>query len=698
MKKFKLVHILLISFAVFLVALLISSTGALESLELKTVDWRFSFRGPISVEDSPIIILTIDDESYNGLPDRWPWPRSYYARVIENLNKAGAAVIGLDVILDVPDSQNPENDSMLASSIMEYDNVVLTGKIEHSGGRHYTAHSYVVEPMPLLMESSDSSWGLGSIQIDEDGFYRRYTIAQEHREKLLPSFALAVLKKYNYYGDEETLNETNTGYQYGDYNIVTYDESSILINFAGPEGTFPSYSFISVIDDSTFFLGEEDLDYFEDLLLEGVFQDKIILIGSTVAELHDNFPTPFLGFKGQPKEMPGVEIHANAINTILNNLYISQPNYFLYLLIVLLLVFLVQFLSLRFSTVLSSILTVVIILLYIGTQFFLFNKFFLVIGMVLPTIAIFLSYVSNNIYQYILTQKEKQMIMGAFERYVPEKVVRELLDHPEKLTLGGEERYMSVLFSDIADFTSISETMTPPELVHLINEYLTEMTDVILDHDGIIDKYVGDAIMAEFGAPVFYEEHALNACLAALHMQSQLAELSKKLEKENKPVLKSRIGINTGNMVVGNMGSNKVFNYTVMGDEVNLASRLEGANKIFGTYIMISENTYNAVKDKLDTRPLDMIRVKGKEKPVKVFELMGRKSSDGYFKDSLATYINGIRYYHDRRWDQALECFKYCLKLYPEDGPTKLYLRRIFEYSKNPPPPDWDGVFKMTSK
>ena len=460
-----------------------------------------------------------------------------------------------------------------------------------------------------------------------------------------------------------------------------------------------SRTFESVIDDTTFDLGvDNDLDYFEDLLMEEVFKGKIVLIGSTVAEFHDNFPTPFLSYKGQPKEMPGVEIHANAINTILNGLYLKQPNYILYLFMVLALVFLVQFLSLRFSTVLSSILTALIIILYIAAQFFIFIKFSLVIGIVLPVIAVFLSYVSNNIYQYVLTQKEKQMIMGAFERYVPQKVVKELLDHPEKLTLGGEERLMTVMFSDIADFTAISETMSPRELVHLINEYLTEMTEVILDHDGIIDKYIGDAIMAEFGAPVHYEGHALNACLAALHMQSKLTELSKKLEKEKRPVIRSRVGINTGNMVVGNMGSNKVFNYTVMGDEVNLASRLEGANKIFGTYIMISENTYNAVKDSLDARPLDMIRVKGKEKPVNVFELLGRKTGDGYFRDSLATYINGIRYYHDRRWEQAAECFQYCLKLHPEDGPSKLYLRRVHEYSKNPPPPDWDGVFKMVTK
>lgn len=696
MKKFNLAHLVLIALAVFLFSWLISSIKALESLELKTIDWRFSFRGPLPVEDSPIVIVTIDDQSFDVLPERWPWPRSYYAHVIENLNRAGAKVIGLDVILDKADENNPASDSMLAKTIRNAGNVVLTGKIEQSS--QLRTYFFTVKPIPLFMEASDSSWGLGSIQIDEDGFYRRYIIARAHRDKYLPSFALAILDNYEDYGADVILRATDGGFQYGDFNISTYDESTMLINFSGPEGTFPAYSFESVIDDTSFFLGEDDdLDYFEELLSEGIFEDKIVLIGSTVAELHDNFPTPFLGYGDQPKEMPGVEIHANAINTILNSDYLQQPNYFLYLFIVLLLVMLVQFLSLRFSTALSTILTVVVVMLYIAAQFYLFSKFSLVMGMVFPAMAIFLSYVSNNIYQYVQTQKEKQMIMGAFARYVPEKVVKELLAHPEKLALGGEERFMTVLFSDIASFTSISETMTPSELVQLINEYLTEMTDVVLDHNGIIDKYEGDAIMAEFGAPVYFEDHALKACNAALHMQDRLKKLSKKLEKENRPILKSRIGINTGNMIVGNMGSNKVFDYTVLGDEVNLASRLEGANKIFGTYIMISESTHQIVKDHLVTRTLDMIRVKGKQKPVRVFELIGRKE-DGYLGDMLSTYENGIRYYRDRKWDQAVECFKYCLKRHQDDGPTRLYLRRIYEYMKNPPPPDWDGVFTMKTK
>jgi len=279
-------------------------------------------------------------------------------------------------------------------------------------------------------------------------------------------------------------------------------------------------------------------------------------------------------------------------------------------------------------------------------------------------------------------------------------VVHELLSHPEKLTLGGEERFLTVLFSDVASFTSISEKLTPRQLVTLINDYLSNMTEIILKHDGIIDKYEGDAIMAEFGAPVYFEDHAIKACAAALEMQKRLAKLNKKWAKENVPELHARVGINSGNMIVGNMGSHQVFDYTVMGDEVNLASRLEGANKVFNTRIMISESTYNLVKDHFVTRPLDLIRVKGKQKPVKVYELIAHKNEalPYKFKEILPVYLNGISYYNTRQWDRAIECFQYCLKLVPNDGPSREYLQRVQAYKETPPPPDWDGVYTLTSK
>ena len=700
MNRNKVLASIILSLVVFIIAFLLRYTiPAFETLELKSIDWRFAFRGVSPVDDVPIVLVTIDDYSFEVLPERWPWPRSYYARVVENLNRAGAKVIGVDVIFDVPDKRGGRSDAIFAEAIRSAGNVVLAGKLEQST-RLRTYH-FLVEPIPLLKEASQNSVGLVSIEVDPDGIYRRYPVAQPHKDSLLSSFGIELLRKYEGYDRNVPITPEDDGLAFGDFHIPLYHKSTMLIDFAGPRGTFPQYSFASVIDDDRFDLGDNDLDYFnEHLLPDEIFKDKIVLIGSTVAELHDNFPTPFLEYEQTTQEMPGVEIHANALRTILKDLFFHTPSMFLLMFIVLLLVVLVHLVSLRLSTVSSVVLTVALIVLYNLTQFLLFSKLHIVMDIVFPTLGIFFAFVSTNLYQFVQIQREKKKILGAFQQYVPEKVIKELLEHPEKLTLGGEERVMTVLFTDVANFTTISESLSPRDLVMLINEYLSEMTDIILKYDGIIDKYEGDAIMAEFGAPVYYEEHAQMACYAALEMQKRLKELSRKWRREGRPVLTCRAGINTGNMIVGNMGSKKVFDYTVLGDEVNLASRLEGANKAYGTRTMISHSTYNLVKESFITRPLDLIRVKGKHKPVQVYELIARKGDNigEEITNILPIFNTGINYYQTRNWEKAGECFRYCLKLRPDDGPSKLYLKRVLQYSKMPPPENWDGVFEMRSK
>ncbi len=292
------------------------------------------------------------------------------------------------------------------------------------------------------------------------------------------------------------------------------------------------------------------------------------------------------------------------------------------------------------------------------------------------------------------------MIHGAFAHYVPEEVVAQILEDPDKLSLGGEQCVVSVLFSDVAGFTSISEKLSPAELVHLLNEYLTEMTNIVLENQGIIDKYEGDAIMAEFGVPVPYGNHPYMACKTALEMQRKLQQMREQWKKENKPPLTARVGINTGEVIVGNMGSQNVFDYTVMGDHVNLGSRLEGANKFYGTDIMISEFTYKFVKDDFYTRPLDLIRVKGKKKPIKVYELIAFKEDklvDNYLQ-MLSFYNQGLKSYQAREWDAAIDSFEYCIKLVPQDMPSEEYRKRCIDYKFNQPPEDWDGVTDMLSK
>jgi adenylate cyclase len=287
-----------------------------------------------------------------------------------------------------------------------------------------------------------------------------------------------------------------------------------------------------------------------------------------------------------------------------------------------------------------------------------------------------------------------------FGHYVPKEVVSELIKDPTKMKLGGERRELSVLFSDIAGFTSLSENMEPEQLILLLNEYLSEMTDIVHAHGGIIDKYEGDAIMAEFGIPLQMPDHALRACNAAFAMQKKLYELGVKWASEGKPVLTARIGIGTGNMVFGNMGSNQAFDYTVIGDVVNLTSRLEGANKVYGTKIIVNEAAYEQSKEFMLARELDLIRVKGKIKPVKCFQLMAPKSSPkaSEIEKVITIFSQGLIAYRNQEWEKAVDKFNSVLNLWSDDMPSKVYIDRCDRFIRVNPGKTWDGVFSQTSK
>jgi adenylate cyclase len=471
------------------------------------------------------------------------------------------------------------------------------------------------------------------------------------------------------------------------------------------------------LDDVDFDLLEEfDLDSFDDpgeieleippgLLHSGVLKDKIVLIGYTMQELHDEFPTPFLETRDTEDRLVqvltnGVEIHANALNMILTDNYLYPVPYLWQIAILIFLAIVIYLITRYLTTIWGTTITIIIAIAYFSISFWVFGKWDTILEINPALLVILFSFGGHNLYHYVLTQHERRMIQGAFSHYVPEKVVKQILENPDSLQLGGEERVVTVMFTDVAGFTSISEKLTPAELVHLLNEYLTEMTEIVLAHDGIIDKYEGDAIMAEFGVPVHYDNHAYMACSAALQMQKKLRYLRQKWEKENKPTLQARIGINTGEVIVGNMGSRTVFDYTVMGDHVNLGSRLEGANKFYGTYIMISEFTCEVVKDDFYTRELDLIRVKGKEQPIKVFELIASKRDklDEKFEKMLIAYNKGLEHYKKQEWDDAINSFESCVNLRPNDTPSSEYRSRCIEYKFNSPGPDWDGVTVMTEK
>lgn len=702
---------------------------AIEGLELKTLDQRFAFRynyidgmKKFKPEESPIIIVAINDQSAESVKDRWPWPRDYYAHFVRNMKKAGAKVVGIDVVFDAPDYNGPDKDDALAEAIRETGNVVLAGKVvktEVGGGMGQYEHA--VLPLQKFLDAG-ASWGFVGVTNDIDGFWRQYlleeSIGTDSSTQQYFSFGIEVLRKYFDLPANAPLHVTENEFIFGDLHIKKYKTYSFLINFQGPINTFPYKSFDQTVDDAEFDLKPQyDLDVFDQagdsalgippgLLQSGFFKDKIVLLGATMEELHDVFSVPLSetrNIEGKKIEtlMPGVEIHANAIYTMLAaNYLVPQSDVIRVLLVTLLSLMMFLIVSRLQRPLLALPIFILIIGLIIALAFYLFVSFNIHMQIVTPILAATFTYVGNVLFQYLGERKEKATIRNAFGRYLPEKVVEQLIKNPDLLKLGGELRFLSVMFTDVVGFTTISEKLSPEELVALLNEYLTAMTNIISKYDGIIDKYEGDAIMAEFGAPLSDEDHALKACYAALEMQEKLIEMRAKWKKEKRPELYMRAGINSGEVVLGNMGSESVFDYTVMGDHVNLASRLEGANKEYGTDIMTTEWTYELVKDHIIARELDLIRVKGKEKPVKVYNVMARKSIgiSSTMKKVLESYEQGLLAYRQQRWDEAIVYFKTALHHKPDDGPSLEYLRRCETFKQNPPPENWDGVYTMTHK
>ena len=703
-----------ILFMALAAALLVSNTETFRQLELSLLDTRFRLRGSIELSDSPVVILAIDDQSDESTPDRWPWPREYFARVIRNLNRAGARVIGVDVIFDQPDRHGDRSDEALRSVLEHFDNVVLAGKIRHTSGR---MELNTLVPPHKLFRVEGGRWGLVSSEIDPDGIFRRYILRQTHLDTVYDSFVAEIIQSAVETGSGSGVEVDRDHFRIGSYSIPKFDRYSFLIDYAGPAFHFPYYPFDNVLDDTDFDLRPGyDIDAFDDPgdpelgippgpLYSGAFRDKIVLIGSTMPELHDDFPTPFLettdetGVKKKAL-MPGVEVHANALQTILDRRFITRLKTAYQLALLVAIGLIVYGLSTLLPTLLGAIGTVCVLFAYSTAGLWFFVRHRLILDMTSGIFIVVFAFIGYHLVRFYLTQKEKRLIQGAFSHYVPEKVVAQIIENPDMLSLGGESRVVTVLFSDVAGFTSLSEKMAPDQLVDLLNEYLTEMSEIVLKNDGIIDKFEGDAIMAEFGVPVHDENHAYLACKTALEMQHRLAALREAWHEAGRPLLRARIGINTGEVIVGNLGSRNVFDYTVIGDAVNLGSRLEGANKQYGTSIMISQYTFEEVKEAFHTRQLDVIRVLGKKEPIRVYELVEFAGNILLPEKnrSIRLFQRGVARYGERDWDGAIRCFQDCLKLDEGDRAAAVYLQRCKAFMECPPDEAWDGVTTLTEK
>ncbi|MBW2699228.1 MAG: adenylate/guanylate cyclase domain-containing protein [Deltaproteobacteria bacterium] len=423
-------------------------------------------------------------------------------------------------------------------------------------------------------------------------------------------------------------------------------------------------------------------------------KDKIVLVGATSVGVYDLRPTPF------ENSFPGVEIHASIMENIIRGDYLSRYGDIgvWELLFMLIIGLLFSWLLTRFRLTLSMMALLVFSFSMLTVDIKVLFPAGILIHQLLQQIHLFVLFLAIAVYRYATEEREKAKIRNAFQFYLSGDVIDNVLQDTSKLKLGGERRELTVLFSDIRGFTSISEALTPEALTELLNEYLTPMTELVFKYQGTLDKYMGDAIMAIYGAPVPFDDHARAACRTALEMMEELGRMQVSWRKRGVPNIDIGIGLNTGPMSVGNMGSARRFDYTVMGDNVNLGSRLEGSNKQYGTHIIISEHTRKAIGDHFTCRELDLVAVKGKQEPVRIFELVHRgplaaEEADGW----IARFEQGLMHYRQRNWDEAVAVFQ-ALVDERADPPSKIYVERCAHMREDSPEDDWDGVYRMTTK
>ncbi|MFH1620013.1 MAG: adenylate/guanylate cyclase domain-containing protein [bacterium] len=677
------------------------------SLENKWHDRLYIAQGAkVKAPDPRILIVAIDEYTVGKLG--WPFHRKYYAQLIRKLKKLGAETVVLDVLLLENDPRGKEGDQDLIRATREVGNVshlaLITAKELPDGGVEYS----IKPPFKGLAKASQYI-AIPNVDahVDNDGHIRKLTLFD-------PRFRY-MGKKYKLYGGrdckdcEDVELASPAALAYASYNKRPLKEfffssrdwsESLWLNFRsyktriahpgwsssgdGKESYLTSvYPYISVLD-----IIEGKLSKEESAMIRG----GIIFVGSTAVGAYDHFPSPYFG------SWPGVEFHANSLDNLLNDDYLKFVSPWIVALVMVLFIWIPIVLR-PLSTPVSSGIAAGIIVLWTIINYQLFAHG-IRIYYVLPSFSLACSFVFVTVYKAMTEGREKKWIKNTFGQYLSPKVVEVITKDPSKLSLGGEKRDMTVFFLDIAHFTAISEKMDPEKLTHFLNKYLSALTDVILKHDGVVDKYIGDCIMAFWNAPLDQKEHRLLGSLSAIECISAVEKLNSEFVDKDMPEKPAvRIGLNSGNMVVGNMGSSTRLSYTVIGDEVNLASRLEGANKFFGSSIMVSESTYGGAADKVEARMLGQVRVVGKSIPIKVFELLSRKGNLSPEKAKmLSAYNEGVELFYGKNFSGAEKSFKAALEAVPGDSPSQTYLRITRDYAVIPPPSDWDGVFNLTAK
>ncbi len=740
-------HALLIGLGLLAVLLFLGDAakfyrlGFVQFTDAKLYDYRMRLTLPHAADDR-IVILDIDEKSLKQ-EGRWPWARDKLATLMDELfDHYGVAVVGFDVVFAEKDTSSGLNvlqelgrsqfkevaqfhsvlsqiqpaleyDSLFAGKLKQR-NVVLGyyfsnseagAPISTSGALPqavFAAGTFKGHPinflhwdsyganLPELQESATSAGHFNPV-VDFDGVVRRIPMIVEHNGSYFESLSLAVVRtalgspklvpgfvtgKGNDYGGLEWLALESAQ---GDLTIPVDGDVSALVPFRGGRGTF---HYISVTDVLHEHLPLTDL------------KNKIVLVGTSAPGLMDMRTTPV------GEVYPGVEVHANMISGILSQNVKQNPPYVLGANVVLLLL-----IGLTLSAILPLLSPVQGMLVTLGTitadivlNMALWQYGNIALPLAGAILMILTLFALNMSFGYFVASRAKRQITGLFGQYVPSEVVDEMAENPERVSMEGDSREMTILFSDVRGFTTISEGLEPKELSQLMNEFLTPLSRIIYKQRGTIDKYMGDCIMAFWGAPLADERHAYNAIVAGLEMQRTLAELQPHFKERGWPEIHIGVGINSGRVSVGNMGSEVRVAYTVMGDAVNLASRLEGITKEYGAQVLVGETTKLAVPEFV-YREVDMVRVKGKEQPVTIFEPLGLNAEvSKELLEEVKLFHQALRLYRKQDWDKAeLQLLSLC-NMFPQCKLYKVYAERVAFCRTYPPPANWDGVFIFKTK
>ena len=606
-RPFNLKFILLAGIAILLVSLQVFAlfpgvTTPIERIEYSARDLVMRIRGK-QEPSQDIVIVAIDDFSFNWTGYQWPWPRSYLAEIVDQINAGGGKVVGVDIILFEQD-ENPANDEALAKSLAAAPSAVSVVQLYSTGTENQVVYTFS-QPITPIRSVLDGT-GITTVKRDEDAIVRSVEAFDVYDQRTIYHWAFEIASLH--LGVDGPSNPTSSSMQFNG-QTVPLQGGRMLVNFSGPAETYTTYSAANVHDGITL---EQN---------PGAFRDKIVLIGVTTLTLQDIYPTPF----SAQEPTAGVEIVANTIDTIINGVYLRETSPWITLLITILAAILAAVISnfKRPSTTLITMGAVMVGYLIIGVIIFIRQRLF--IPAVAPEIMLFLGVVLPTLEHAVSQELEKRRVRNLFSRFISPEMVDQMMSTQDLNSLNKRSD-VSIIFSDIRGFTTLSEKLAPEDVVALLNPYLEAMSNVIYEHGGTIDKYEGDAIIAFFGEPVPFKDHAERALRASLDMRKALEKLRKQWEKEGRPnQIEMGIGINSGEAFVGLLGSAQRINYTVIGDNANLASRLQDLTKTYAWPILISESTYQQVKDLFDTEFADAVTVKGKTQPVNVYKVLGLK-------------------------------------------------------------------------